>query len=84
MTWSLRESLNMMGIAKNLVHVLGKTFLLSPFLFVIVSIPLTHMLITASSGYNYQTGETINDLMFMDDLKLCLKSEKSWIPLSRH
>ena len=50
---------------------------LSPLLFVITLIPLTHILRTANPGYEFQSGETINHLLFMDDLKLCSKSEKA-------
>ena len=97
-------SLNMMGIAKNVVIFLGKTMkswrveltrgfktlreglikrkifqgdALSPLLFVIALIPLTHILRTANPGYEFRTGETINHLLFRDDLKLYSKSEKA-------
>ena len=50
---------------------------LSPLLFVIALIPLTHILRTANPGYEFRTGETINHLPFMDDLKLYSKSEKA-------
>ena len=46
-------------------------------LFVIGLIPLTHILRTANPGYKFRTGETINQLLFMDDLKLYSKSEKA-------
>ena len=49
---------------------------LSPLLFVIALIPLTHILRTANPEYEFQSGETINHLMFMDDLKFYSKSEK--------
>ena len=41
------------------------------------TIPLTHILRTANPGYEFRTGETINQLLFMDDLKLYFKSEKA-------
>ena len=50
---------------------------LSPLLFVIALILLTHILTTANPAYELQTGETINHLLFMDDLKLYSKSEKA-------
>ena len=50
---------------------------LSPLLFVIALIPLTHIVRTANSGYEFRTGETINHLLFMDDLKLYCKSVKA-------
>ena len=50
---------------------------LPPLLFVIALIFLTHILRTANPGYEFQTGETINHLLFMDDLKLNSKSEKA-------
>ena len=53
---------------------------LSPLLFVIALIPLTHILRTANPGYEFRTGETINHLLFMDDLKLYSKSEKALDP----
>ena len=49
----------------------------SPLLFVIALIPLTHILGTANPGYEIQTGETINHLLFMDDFTLYSKSEKA-------
>ena len=48
---------------------------LSPLVFVIVLNPLTHILTAAHPGYKFRTGETINQLLFMDDLKLYSKSE---------
>ena len=50
---------------------------LSPLLFVIALIPLTHILRTANPGYEFRTGETINHPLFRDDLKLYSKSEKA-------
>ena len=50
---------------------------LSPLLLVIMLIPLTHVLRPANPGYEFRTGETINHLLFMDDLKLYSKSEKA-------
>ena len=49
---------------------------LSPYLFVIGLIPLTHILRTANLGYEFRIGETINQL-FMDDLKLYTKSKRA-------
>ena len=44
---------------------------LSPLLFVIVLIPLTHILRKASPGYEFANSkEKMNHLLFMDDLKL--------------
>ena len=43
---------------------------LSPLLFLNDLMPLTHILGTANPRYEFQTGETINHLLFMDDLKL--------------
>ena len=50
---------------------------LSLVLLVIVLIPLTHILRTANHGYKFEAGETINYLLFMDDLKLYSKSERA-------
>ena len=47
---------------------------LSPLLFVISLIPLTHILRTANPGYEFRTGEMINHLLFVDNLKLYSKS----------
>ena len=93
-----------MGIAKNVVNLLGKTMkswmvelnfgsktlgevpvkrgifqgdALSPLFFVVALIPLTHILRTANPGFEFRTGETINNVLFMDDLKLYSKSEKA-------
>ena len=46
-------------------------------LFVISLIPLTHILRTANSGYEFRTEEAINHLLFMDDFKLYSKRERS-------
>ena len=48
---------------------------LSPLLFVICMIPLTHVLRKAKERYTLGGGEKINHLLFMDDLKLHGKSE---------
>ena len=49
---------------------------LPPLLFVVALIPLTHILRTANPGYELRTGEMINHLLFMNDLKLYSKSQK--------
>ena len=98
------DSLNMMGIANNVVIFLGKTMKywrveltcgsetlgevpkkrkvfqgdkLLPLLFVITLIPLTHIMRTANPGYEFRTGETINHVLFLDDIKLYSKSKKA-------
>ena len=48
---------------------------LSPLLFVICIIPLTHVLRKAKERYTLGGGEKINHLLFMGDLKLHGKSE---------
>ena len=48
---------------------------LSPLLFVICLIPLSHVLHKAKARYILGGGEKINHLLFMDDLKLCGKNE---------
>ena len=48
---------------------------LSPLLFVICMILLTHILCKAKTRYTLGGGEKINHLLFMDDLKLYRKSE---------
>ena len=51
---------------------------LSPLLFVVILIPLTHILRKAKPGYQFtNSGEKINHLLFMDDSKLDSKSEKT-------
>ena len=99
-SWGI-ESLNMIGIAKNVVNLLGKTirfwrveltftaetlaevpikkdiFQGDALLFVITLIPLTHILRAANPRYEMWTGDAINNLLFMDDLKLYSKSEKA-------
>ena len=51
---------------------------LSPLLFVIILIPLTHILRKASPGYEFASSkEKIDHLLFMDDLKLYSKTEKT-------
>ena len=46
-------------------------------LLVFALIPLTHILRTPNPRYKFRTGETINHLLFMDDLKLYCKSERT-------
>ena len=51
---------------------------LSPLLFVVILIPLTHILRKAKPGYQFtNSGGKINHLLFMDDVKLDSKSEKT-------
>ena len=50
---------------------------LSPLLFVIALLPLTAILKKAKPGYKFASGEKINHLLFMDDLKLYGESEKA-------
>ena len=98
------ESLNMMGIAENVVNFLGKTMkswkveltcstetlrevpiekeifqvdVLSLGLFVIALQPLTNIMKTVNPGYEFQTGETINHLLLLVDLKLYSKCERA-------
>ena len=49
---------------------------LSQMLFVISLIPLTHILRTANSGYEFRIEEATNHLLFMDDFKLYSKRER--------
>ena len=50
----------------------------SPLLFVVILIPLTHILRKAKPGYEFTNSEEkINHLLFMDDLKLYSKSDKT-------
>ena len=58
---------------------------LSQLLFDIALMPLTNILRTANPEYEFQIGETINHLLFMDDLNGCCipKVERPSIPLSR-
>ena len=50
---------------------------LSPLLFVVAMIPLTHVLRKITSGYEFtKSKEKINHLLYMDDLKLYAKNEK--------
>ena len=98
------ESLNMMGIAKNVMNFLEKTMkswkmestcgaeilrevtikreilqgnALSLLLFVVALTPLALILRTYNPGYEFRTRETINYLLFMDDLKLYSKNERT-------
>ena len=50
---------------------------LSPFLFIIVMMPLNHILRKCTAGYKLsRSQEKINHLMYMDDIKLFAKNEK--------
>ena len=68
---SCRESLAKVNIRRGILQ--GDS--LSPLLFVICMIPLTHVLRKAKARYTLGGGEKINHLLFMDDLKLYGKSE---------
>ena len=48
---------------------------LSPLLFVVCMIPLSQILRKLKSGYTLKSGEKLNHLLFMDDLKIFAKSE---------
>ena len=49
----------------------------SPLLFVLALIPLTMVLRNVKAGYDLARGKgVVNHLLFMDDLKLCGKSER--------
>ena len=44
---------------------------LSPLLFIVCLLPLTHILRDAAPGYHFASnGQTVNHLLFMDELKL--------------
>ena len=50
---------------------------LSPLLFIIVMMPLNHILRKCTAGYKlFRSQEKINYLMYMDDIKLFAKNEK--------
>ena len=51
--------------------------MLSPLLLVIALIPLTHIMRTTNPGYEFRSGETINHLVFMVNLKLYSESAKA-------
>ena len=51
---------------------------LSPLLFVVFPLPLTHILRGAAPGYHFSSnGQKVSHLLFMDDLKLYASNEKS-------
>ena len=50
---------------------------LSPLLFIISLILLTHILSAADTWYEFRNGEAINHLLFMDDLRLFPKSGRT-------
>ena len=51
---------------------------LSPLLFVVCLLPLTHILRDAAPGYHFASnGQKVNLLLFMNDLKLYASNEKS-------
>ena len=68
---SCRESLVKVNIRREIFQ--GDS--LSPLLFVICMILLTHVLMQYQGKYTLGGGENINHLLFMDDLKLYGKSE---------
>ena len=50
---------------------------LSPLLFIIAMMPLNHVLRKCTAGYKLsRSQEKINNLMYMDDIKLFAKNEK--------
>ena len=50
---------------------------LSPLLFVLCMIPLTQTLRKLKSGYTLKNEETLNHILFMDDLKIFAKSDSA-------
>ena len=51
---------------------------LSPLLFVVSLLPLTHILRDAAPGYHFASiGQKVNHVLFRDDLKLHARNEKS-------
>ena len=57
---------------------------LSPLLFIIAMMPLNHILTKCTAGYKLsRSQETINHLMYMDDIKLFAKNEKELETLIR-
>ena len=51
---------------------------LSPLLFVVCLLPLTHILRDAAPGYHFASnGQKVNHLLFMDEKKLYASTEKS-------
>ena len=50
---------------------------LSPLLFIIALLSLTSILRKSKPGYKFASGEKINHLLFMDDLKLYGENEKA-------
>ena len=51
---------------------------MSPLLFVVCVLPLTHILRDAAPRYHFASnGQKVNHLLFMDDLKLYAGNEKS-------
>ena len=57
---------------------------MSPLLFVVCLLLLTHILRDAAPGYHFASkGQKVNHLLFMDDLKLHVSNEKSLESLSQ-
>ena len=51
---------------------------MSPLLFAVCQLPLTHILRHAASRYNFSSnGQKVNHLLFMDGLKLNASNKKS-------
>ena len=51
---------------------------MSPLLFVVCLLPLTHILRDAAPGYHFASiGQKVNHVLFRDDLKLHARNEKS-------
>ena len=50
---------------------------MSPLLFIIALLPLTSILRKSNPGYKFASGEKINHLLLMDDLKLYGENEKA-------
>ena len=89
----------MMGIEKNVVTIekpvvlrhSGKYLLIEGFFkgctitIAVCNCPhtSTHILRKVNPGYEFRTGEMINQLLFMDDLKLYSKNENALDSLSR-
>ena len=73
------ESLGEVDIRRGIFQ--GDSF--SPLLFVVVLIPLSIIVNKTDLRYVTSQNQKLNDLLFMDDLKLYARVRENWIPLSR-
>ena len=78
-TWKMELTAGGKSLAKTKIKGIFQGDALSPLLFIIMMMPLNHILRKCTAKYKLtKSQENINHLMYMDDIKLFAKTEKNW------